>query len=98
MVLASDTTTTVDTGNGSRQRVLGFMRRPPFESGEATDGRSDRPLLMPDSQQTVKITTFQEEVELPYHVTLVAIPAYEAVRARVSEEQHKQQGAGDHEP
>jgi len=53
---------------------------------------------MPDSQQTVKITTFQEEVELPYHVTLVAIPAYEAVRARVSEEQHKQQGAGDHEP
>jgi GSH-dependent disulfide-bond oxidoreductase len=32
---------------------------------------------MPDSQQTVKITTFQEEVELPYHVTPVAITAYD---------------------
>ena len=31
---------------------------------------------MPDPQQTV-ITTSQEEVELPYHVTSVNIPAYE---------------------
>ena len=32
MVLASDTATTVDAGNGDRQRGLGFMRRPPLES------------------------------------------------------------------
>ena len=38
----------------------------------------------------LKSTTSQEEVELPYHVTPMDIPAYEAVRARVSEEQHKQ--------
>jgi hypothetical protein len=35
MVLASDTTTTVDTGNGDRLRVLEFMRRSPLESGLA---------------------------------------------------------------
>ena len=35
MVLASDTTTTVDTGYGTRQRVLGFMKWPPLESGLA---------------------------------------------------------------
>ena len=32
---------------------------------------------MPDPQQTVKITTSQEEVELPYHVTPVDITAYD---------------------
>ena len=32
---------------------------------------------MPDPQQTVKITTFQEEVELPSHVTPVDITAYD---------------------
>jgi GST-like protein len=32
---------------------------------------------MPDPQQTVKITTCQEEVELPYHVTPVDITAYD---------------------
>ena len=52
---------------------------------------------MPDPQQTVKITTSQEEVELPYHVTPLNITAYEQFEP-VSEEQHKQQGAGDNEP
>ena len=54
-----------------------------LESGEATDGRSDRPLPMPDPQQTVKITTSQEEVELPYHVTPVDIPAYDQFEAEL---------------
>jgi GST-like protein len=36
---------------------------------------------MPDPQQTVKSTTSQEEVELPYHVTPVNITAYEQFEA-----------------
>src|SRR5215207_4502740 len=68
-----------------------------LESGEATDGRSDRPLLMPDPQPT-------EDHHLSGRGG-AALPCnprghhgLRPGRARVSEEQPNQQGAGDHEP